>query len=138
MNTPNKLTDIYNKLNDEEFSSFYNANLELKKELRDIAYNSENQNDVCKAAQLEHGILLYQFAENSLKYSKMESLPFYEIDSNFIEYFKDRVKQVTNPFSLARYYNLLWLATKHNDYAIKAISNYFTVQRYCNKAKGSK
>ena len=125
MNMLNKLIDIYNKLDDVEFSSFYKANLELKKELRDISNNPDISNDVRKAASLEHGILLFQLPIDSLNDFNLEPLPFYDIDNNYIEYFENRIKQAKNPFPLARYYNLLWLATKHNNYAIKAIENYF-------------
>jgi len=131
----NKLMEIYEALNNEKYTSFYKLNIELKKKLRDIIYDLENPEDIRNAASLEDCVLQFQLAVNELNDFDMKSLPFKAIDNNNIEYFENRIKQVTNPFMLARYYHILWLVKRHNNYAIEAIRNYFKAKEIVVKQK---
>jgi len=123
--TPNKLTKFYDTLNGERYTSFYQLSLEIKKELIDIVYDSENQDEIRNAALIEYGVLQFQFNVDTLNDFEMKSLPFNAINNNYIEYLENRIKHTTNSFVLARYYHILWLVKRHNNFAIEAINNYF-------------
>jgi len=123
--TPNRLIKFYDSLNSDKYTSFYQLSSEIEKELRYIAYDSENQEAIRNAALIEYGVLQFQSTVDTFNNYDKKTLPFNAIDNNYIEYLENRIKQTTNPFVLARYYHILWLAEKHNNYGIEAIKNYF-------------
>jgi hypothetical protein len=122
------LMEIYEALNSEKHTSFYRLNLELKKKLRDIICDLENSEDTRNAALLEDCVLQFQLAVDGLDDFEVASLPFDAMNNKNVEYFENRIKKVTNPFVLARYYHILWLIKKHNAYAIESIRNYLTAK----------
>lgn len=123
-NTTNKLTDVYKALN--SCKSFYTLNLDLKQELRDIFADTNNPDNIRNAALYEHGILHFQCAIDEDNNFNIESFLFQmKTDGNIIEYFESRISKVENPFILARYFHILWMAKKHNNYAKEAVKYYF-------------
>jgi len=135
LGTADKLTGIYEKLNSEKHSSFYWPNLELEKELRDIAYNLETPEEIRCPVLLELDILHLQMSIDGIDDFDIALLPFSTRNHNYLDYFEKRINQVTNPFLLSRYYHILWLEKKHNDFAIKAINNYFKAKDVVTKQK---
>ena len=124
-----ELTEIYIYLNSEKHSSFYWPNLELEKKLRDFAYDLENDEKLRNYILLEYDILHLQMAPDNLSDFDIDSLLFSNITINYTEYFEERIKQVANPFLLARYNHILWLSKKNNNFAIEAITNYMAVKK---------
>jgi hypothetical protein len=134
-NTSNKLVEFYEIIENEKFSSFYKLNLETRQILREIVNNPENSAEIRNAALLENYALEFQLPVDDLNEHSIKSLPFYDIDRNFTEYFENRLKQVSNPFLLARYYHILWLENKHNNNALGAIKYYFEAKEMVIKQK---
>jgi hypothetical protein len=118
------LSDIYNTLNSKENSSFFGLKLELKDNLKNIANNQEEDKFIRQAAVFELDVLNLQLALDNLHDFEVKDLPFISEEGDYIHYFEERIKNVTNPFLLSRYNHILWLSKKHNKYAIKAIQNY--------------
>jgi hypothetical protein len=137
LNTPNKLKELYDAIDGDEYTSFIKLSSEIKYKFRDIIDELNNPEEVRNAALLEHEVTQFQLAVDGLNDFDIESLPFYAIDKNYIEYFENRIKQASNPFVLARYNHILWIAKKHNKYAIEAIKYYFVAKDIAVKQKNS-
>jgi hypothetical protein len=137
LNTSNKLEEIYDALDSGVYTSFYKLNSELKYKLRDIVNELENSEEIRNAALLEYYVTQFQLAVDGLNDFDLQSLPFHAMDKNYTEYFENRINQASNPFILARYNHILWIAKKHNKFATEAIKNYLVAKDIVIKQKNS-